>query len=103
MQCKNKGPSSNGLLQYIVTFQNIITSVIRRKGESQNGCFKKTKHIKFSEKRTFLTVWYAHVRLFVLTAKSAFLKMSKDDNNSAYLRILRFAIVFEDNVTAEGN
>ena len=29
--------------------------VIRQKGESQNGCFKKTKHAKFSEKLTFLT------------------------------------------------
>ena len=35
--------------------------VIRQKGESQNGCFKKTKHAKFSEKRTFLTLWYTHV------------------------------------------
>ena len=26
------------------------TSVIRQKGESQNWCFKKTKHVKFSEK-----------------------------------------------------
>ena len=25
-------------------------SVIRQKGKSQNGCFKKTKHAKFSEK-----------------------------------------------------
>ena len=31
-----------------------ISSVVRQKGESQNGCFK-TKHAKFSEKRTFLT------------------------------------------------
>ena len=31
-------------------------------GESQNGCFKKTKHAKFSKKRTFLTPWYAHVK-----------------------------------------
>ena len=31
------------------------SSVIRQRGESQNGCFKKTKHTKFSEKRTFLT------------------------------------------------
>ena len=30
------------------------SSVVRQKGESQNGCFKKTKHVKFSEKRTFL-------------------------------------------------
>ena len=31
-------------------FFYIILSVIRQKGESQNGCFKKTKHVKFSEK-----------------------------------------------------
>ena len=30
------------------------SSVIRQKGESQNGCYKKTKYAKFSEKRTFL-------------------------------------------------
>ena len=29
---------------------------------SRNGCFKKIKHTKFSEKQTFLTPWYAHVR-----------------------------------------
>ena len=29
---------------------SIKSSVIRQKGESQNGCFKKTKHSKFSEK-----------------------------------------------------
>ena len=26
-----------------------VSSVIRQKGESHNGCFKKTKHAKFSE------------------------------------------------------
>ena len=31
------------------------SSVIRQKGESQNGCFKKTKHANFSEKRIFFT------------------------------------------------
>ena len=36
-------------------------SVIRQKGESQNGCFKKTKYAKFSEKQTVLTPWYAHI------------------------------------------
>ena len=41
---------------------NQSSSVIRQKGEPQNGCFKKTKHAKFSEKRTFLTPWHAHVR-----------------------------------------
>ena len=34
--------------------------VVRQKGESQNGGGKKTKHSKFSEKRTFLSLWYAH-------------------------------------------
>ena len=32
--------------------------VIRQKGESQNGCFNKTKHTKFCEERIFLTLWY---------------------------------------------
>ena len=40
-------------------------SVIRQKCESQNGCLKKTKHTKFSGKKTFLTPWYAHVRQWV--------------------------------------
>ena len=35
---------------------------MRQKGKSQNGCFKKTKHAKFSEKRTFPTPWYANIR-----------------------------------------
>ena len=35
--------------------KNLISSVIRQKGEPQNGCFKKTKHAKFFEKRIFLT------------------------------------------------
>ena len=26
------------------------SSVVRQKGESQNGCFEKMKHVKFSEK-----------------------------------------------------
>ena len=30
-------------------------SLIRQKDESQNGCFKKAKHAKISEKQTFLT------------------------------------------------
>ena len=36
---------------------------IRQKGEFQNGCYKKTKQAKFSEKRMFLTPWYAHVHV----------------------------------------
>ena len=31
------------------TLLMVLSSVIRQKGESQNGCFKKTKHAKFSE------------------------------------------------------
>ena len=40
------------------------SSVISQKDQSQNGCFKKTKRTKFSEKRTLLAPWYAHVRMF---------------------------------------
>ena len=39
------------------------SSVIRKNGESQNGCFKTRKHTKFSEKQTFVTPWSAHVRV----------------------------------------
>ena len=34
----------------LTNIQIFIASVIRQKGESLNGCFKKTKHVKFSEK-----------------------------------------------------
>ena len=40
----------------------INSSIIRQKGEYQTEGNKKTKHAKFSEKQTFLTPWYAHVR-----------------------------------------
>ena len=39
--------------------------VVRQKGEPENGCYKKAKHVKISEKRTFLTPWYADVCMFV--------------------------------------
>ena len=32
-------------------FFSFYLLLIRQKGESQNGCFKKTKHAKFSQKR----------------------------------------------------
>ena len=132
MQCKNKGQSSNDVLQNIVTFQNIIKSVIMQKGEFQSGCFKKTKLTKFSEK-TFLTPCaYQGVRnicffrkfgmlcfletpvlklvllpyyrrSFVLAAKSAFLKIGIDENDGAYLRFLGFHFVVEGNITTGGN
>ena len=40
--------------------KTIKSSAIRQKGESKNGCYKKTKNVTVSEKRTFLTPWYAH-------------------------------------------
>ena len=48
------------------------SSVIRQKGESQNRCFKNTKHAKFSEKQTFLTPWYAHVLVRIRGNKCSF-------------------------------
>ena len=44
--------------------QNVIQEFVS-KGDSQSGCFKKTKRIKLSEKRTLLIPWYAHVRTFL--------------------------------------
>ena len=38
------------------------TLVIRQKGESQDGCFKKTKHVKFPEKTNISYPWYVNVR-----------------------------------------
>ena len=46
---------------YTISVLHISTSVIRQKGESQNGGNKKAKHAKFSDKRTFLTPWYVCV------------------------------------------
>ena len=43
------------LTKFCKLYQFEISSVIRQKGESQNGCFKKAKHVKISEKHTFLT------------------------------------------------
>ena len=45
----------NSKLPYVTLHYRFISSVIKQKIESQNGCFKKTKHAKFSEKRKFLT------------------------------------------------
>ena len=39
----------------------IKVSVLRQKGQSQNGSSKKTNHAKFSKNRTSFTPWYAHV------------------------------------------
>ena len=39
----------------LIKRQVLKSSAIRQKGESQNGCYKKTNRAKFFEKRTFLT------------------------------------------------
>ena len=41
--------------QMVQKFFKKNSSVIRQKGESQNRCYKKTKHAKFSEKQKFHT------------------------------------------------
>ena len=46
----------NNLIEIILKV-TVNSSVIRQKGESRNGCSKKTNHAKFCEKRTFLTAW----------------------------------------------
>ena len=42
-----------------ITMGNIAWQkmLIRQKDESQNGCFKKAKYVKFSKKQTFLNPW----------------------------------------------
>ena len=52
---------SSALGAVVIQIGSYISPVIRQKSESQNGCFKKTKHAKFFEKGTFLTPWYPHV------------------------------------------
>ena len=51
-----------------------ITSAIRQKSESQNGCFKKTKHARFSEKRTYTYQGVRSVRFSENLACFVFLK-----------------------------
>ena len=61
MQSPKLFPYAEYLIEKSLTHLSHISSVIRQKGESQNGCYKKSKHAKFSENRTFLAHWYAHV------------------------------------------
>ena len=46
---------------HLICFYVVDSVGIKEKSESQNGCFKKAKYAKFSEKQTFLTLWYANV------------------------------------------
>ena len=50
---------------YLMAKQRKInnSSVIRQKAKSQDEDNKKSKHGKFSKKRTFLTPWYANLRV----------------------------------------
>ena len=61
MKRKDKGKDSVSSGKETLMKNILFSSVIRQKGESKNGCFKKIKRAKFFEKRTFLTPWYAHV------------------------------------------
>ena len=50
-QKSGKQDSSKRILKKSANMnESLDSSVIRQKGKSQNGCFKKTKHAKFSEK-----------------------------------------------------
>ena len=43
-------------VEYFFNFSfKTVLSLIRQKGKSKSGYFKKTKYAKFSEKQTFLT------------------------------------------------
>ena len=53
------------LVLFITIFFTIYSSlIIRQKSESQNGCFKKTKQAKFSEKRPFLLMIRTRTRAY---------------------------------------
>ena len=55
ISCDSKSCCSQKFFRVLTEVYQHISSVIRRKGKSQNGCFKKTKQAKFSKKLTFLT------------------------------------------------
>ena len=71
---------------------NWSSSVIRQKGGSQNGYFKKTKHAKFSEKRTFLNPWHVHVRVRIRGKKCLFVRKF-DILCFLEIPVLRFALL----------
>ena len=48
---------------FIMTSRNYdITSVIRQKGESQNGCFKKTRHAKLNNEHFLLLACFVSLK-----------------------------------------
>ena len=56
---KDNNNNKNKTYDFLINFfrKNCIfnSSAIRQKGEYRNGCYKKTKQTKFSQKQTFLT------------------------------------------------
>ena len=81
----------------------IHSSVIRQKGESQNGCFKKKMQDDFSEKQTFLTSKYARVGIHPylllptiavgwLIAKGWAIGLNPPNHANYFLKILPIAI-----------
>ena len=50
------------MFNHELTSVDHMTSVIRQKGECQNGGNKKAKHAKFSEKRTFTPCHLPRIR-----------------------------------------
>ena len=52
-------------LRYLTMTVFLCSLVIWQKGESQNRGNKNTKQATFSEKRTFFTPWYTHVRVHI--------------------------------------
>ena len=58
-------PAGSSITKKSTTHKVLLSSsAIRQKNVSQSGYFKKTKHGKFSEKRTFLTPdRYKYVRV----------------------------------------
>ena len=47
-----------------------MSSVIRQKGESQNGCFKKARHAKISEK--YVPPYYRQCDVNYISLKKSF-------------------------------
>ena len=58
-------------LSHFISLQTQNSSVIRQKGESQNGCFKKAKHAKVSEEtlRTHVFIIACLTQTFLLVTQ----------------------------------
>ena len=67
---------------------NFKYSVIRQKGESQNGCFKKTNHVKFSEKTN---IFYPLIRThtWVFTGRECVSQITQIDPTFKVVEMLQ--------------